>query len=412
MALWMCAFGGGFGWMFLVLERSGFIPQIPSAMLDLSDAIHPFSHMFANPHLSVSHGLSLLFLGAFAAGEQTGKPRWYAIAAGFAVVHGLIRPYDLILIWGVLPLFILLERAVGGVTSWRKAVLRMLPLFATLPVFAYFLALFRFHPVLKYWASQGDVRTIGLHWHLFSFGLAGLLCLTRLALARHYPLKSSSERLLAVWIAAVLFLMYGKILPALSFIPFAPVFGVTLPSVILILGACLLSGLQNVWRSGAAWGRTSLLAALVIVNSLGSAIWVLKISHNLAHFPDHYITGTEHEAHAWLQEHAYPSDVVFSTLVTGNRMAKYVSCRFVLGHWSVTPHVKELTAAAERFYSGASTDQDAVTLLNQLHVRWIYLGPRERELGMVEIGNLPGVARQYDNGDVQVFSYEPAGEFE
>ena len=38
-------------------------------VIDISDAVHPFSHIFFNPHLSVSHGFSLMFLAAFAMGD-------------------------------------------------------------------------------------------------------------------------------------------------------------------------------------------------------------------------------------------------------------------------------------------------------------------------------------------------------
>ena len=407
VALWMCAFGGGFGWVFLGLERTGLTPPFPEATLDLSDAIHPFSHIFANPHLSVSHGLSLLFLAAYVAGESSGRVRWYVVAGGIAAIHGLVRPYDLIMIYGAVPLFILVERAATGGWSRRTTLLRLMPLLVTAPVLAYCVALFRFHPVFKYWASQGEVRTIGLHWHLLSFGLAGILFLARLGMARRYPLKSPGERFLLVWVLGALVMVHGKSLPGFGFIPFAPVFGVTLPSVMLVLGSVLIGRLKEIWTGRPAWGRGSVIAALVIGNALGSAVWILKISRNLACFPDHYITAAEHDAHVWLNQHANRSDVVLSALASGNRMAKYVSCRLVLGHWSVTPHVKELGERVERFYRGAMTRDEARALLDELDVRWIYRGPPERELGIADLPELEWVAERYASGNVQVFACEP-----
>lgn len=408
LTLWLCAFGGGFGWMILAPERMGIIPHIPSAALDLSDAIHAFSHMFANPHLSVSHGMSLLFLAAFVAGEQTGKTRWYAMAAGVAALHGLVRPYDLIVMLGVIPLFILVERAITGKWSWRTTALRTLPLFVTAPVLGYYVALFRFHPVFKYWASQGEVEAVSVHWQLVNLGLAGLLFLGRLGWARRVPLKSSSERLLTVWIAGILLLMHGKHLPGLGFMPYAPVCGLALPSIMLVVGACLLEPLERVWHGAPAWRRLGLVAAFVAVNSISSVIWVAKITRNLAYLPDHYIAA-EHMAHEWMSQRADPSDVLLSTLPSGNRMAKYVSCRFVLGHWSATPHVEELSKRVERFYGGTMTVDEATSLLDELHAHWIYFGPRERALGGGDPGTLRGVAPRYAKDDVQIFSYQQAG---
>src|SRR5262249_40374646 len=122
-----------------------------------------------------------------------------------------------------------------------------------------------------------------------------------------------------------------------------------------------------------------------------------------------YIAAAEHEAHVWLNNHVDRSDIVLSTLESGNRMAKYVSCRFVLGHWSVTPHVKELSNPVERFYAGTMSEDEATALLDEVHVQWIYIGSREQNLGRVDPLKLKGVAERYANGPVRIFSYEPAG---
>jgi hypothetical protein len=406
LAVWLCAFGGGFGWLVFVCERSGLIPVWPAATVDLSDAIHPFTHIFANPHLSVSHGLSLLFLAAFATGERTGKVRWYAMAAGLAVMHALTRPYDLIVMYGVVPAFIVVECCVSRDWSWRKNGARLLPLIVCAPIVAYYAELFRFHPVFKFWASQGDVRTTPLPWQFWSFGLAGLLFLMRLGSIRRYPLSSSRERWLVLWIAGVLFLMHGKSLPGMGLIPFSPVFGLMLPSVMLVVGACLLEPIERLWTNSPTWRRMMLVAALVAMNALGSAVWYLKVLHNLAHFPDHYLSAAEYEAEKWLAGHAGKSDVTLSTLPSGNRLAREVSCRFVLGHWSVTPHVRQLSSRVDRYYSGALSDADALALLDELQVDWIYFGPRERALGKFDPGQHPGVVARFENEQVRLFSRE------
>jgi hypothetical protein len=403
LAVVLCAFGGGFGWVFLVLERTGLVPSLPIAMLDISDAVHPFSHIFFNPHLSVSHGFSLMFLAAYALGEQTGRLRWYLIAAAIAALHGLTRPYDLILIYGALPLYVLTELVVTREWSWRKTALRCVPLVVTAPVIAYYAALFQLHPVFKHWASQGVVKPIGIPWHLFSLGVACLLCLVRLCLVRRFPLKSQAERLLLAWIAAVLFLFHGHKIPLLGFMPYTPVFGMTLPSAMLLLGAALFN--ENWLRSGYRAGRIALLAMLVGVSSLGSVVWMAKIVRNLAYLPEHYIPAAEYETYEWLSEHAGRNDVILSTLYSGNRMAKYISSRFVLGHLSVTPNVREISERVERFYRGEMSEEETVLLLDEFNVDWIYLSPTERALGDVDLRRIPGVFEEHSQAGVQVFSY-------
>ncbi len=407
LALWMCAFGGGFGWIALALERGGLIPQFPAATLDLSNTIHPFSQMFAVPHLSVSHGLSLLFLATYIKGEETGRLYWYAFAAGLAVVHGLIRPYDLILIYGIIPLFIMAERALTGAWPLRTTLLRTLPLLATAPVVGYYVELFHYHPVFKHWASQGEVQSFSIPGHFFSFGVAGLLCLVRLCLLRRFPFRSSGERLLFIWVAAVLVLVHARDIPGLGFLPYSPIFRVTLPSTMLLLGACLLKPLENVWSNRPARGRMSLLVAFVAVNSLGSAVWVVKVCWNLKRFPDHYFAVAERDAFAWLNEHAQVSDVVLTTLPSGNRLARYASCRCVLGHWSVTPNVKHVSSQVKHFFANDLPGNEAAALLDEFHARWIYRGPHEKQLGSFDPQTLPGVSERFANDDVRIFSYVP-----
>lgn len=404
LALVLCVFGGGFGWFFLALEKSGAIEPMPMAMFDISEAWHPFSHIFFNPHLSVSHGFSLMFLAAFALGEQTGALKWYVIAAAVAALHGLTRPYDLILISGALPLFILLEWIITRTWSWRQTALRCVPLIVTAPVIVYYAALFQLHPVFKFWASQGVVKPFGVFWHLFGLGIAFLLFLTRLCLVRRFPLKSSTERLLVIWVASVLFLFHGHKLPLFGFMPYTPVFGMTLPSVMLILGAPLFD--ESWTRGGHRAARIALLATLVVVSSLGSAVWVAKVVRNLARLPEHYVPPAEYATYEWLGRNAGKRDVLLSTLYSGNRMAKYVSMRFVLGHLSVTPHINEISAKVDRFYKGELSPEDAKAMLDELNVDWIYLSPTERAVGPFDPLAIPGVSEKHAETNVQVFAYE------
>jgi hypothetical protein len=406
LALWMCVFGGGFGGFFLVLERSGLIATGPESMLDISDAIHPFSHIFFNPHLSTSHGLSLLFLAAFVRGEQTGRPRWYVIGALIAAIHGLVRPYDLILVSGAIPLFVLMERWITGNWSLRTTALRVLPLAVIAPVIGYHAYLFQLHPVFKHWASQGGGRPFDVLWHFLSLGWAGGFCMLRLCLLRRFPLRSAAERLMLVWVVAVLFLLHGHRLPFLSFMPYTRVFGVTLPSTMLVLGAVLFDP-EFLRNARFAWTRPVLVAALVLVSSLGSGIWLAKICRNLANRPEHYVSPAEFAAHGWLGEHAERSHVILSTLDDGNRMAKYISARFVLGHGAVTPHVDELSRRVERFYSGTMSPREVIVLLDELHVRWIYLDPAKSSGVTPHLPDIPGIKLQYANNSVSVFSYIP-----
>ncbi len=407
IALLLAVFGCGFGWVFLILEKSGLTTKWPDAMLDLSDAIYPFGQILINPHLSLSHGLSLLFLAAFVRGEQTANLRWYACAAAIAVLHGMIRPYDLILLTGVIPLFCLVDFTVTRVFCWKKLGRRAIPLIAIALLIGYYVYLFHFHPVFKYWASQGAVKELPLFWHLFSFGAIGLLCAGRLCLVRRYPLNAPSDWLLCIWIAGGLMLVHAHKLPLFSFLPYSPVFGITLVSPMVILGMPLLDAFRAKLKNSRKSIFIGALAALIAIVALGSVIWVLKTLYNLRSFPDHYIAATDADAFDWLSRHSNESDVVLSSLTTGNRMAKRVSARMVLGHWSVTPRVHDMSAAVERFYDQHMKPDETKAFLDSLGVDWVYVGPNERPPGSAAMPEIPGLSLKYANDAVQIYEYTP-----
>jgi hypothetical protein len=227
-----------------------------------------------------------------------------------------------------------------------------------------------------------------------------------------------------------LFLFHGHKVPGFEFIPYSPVFGVTLASTMLVVGARLLDpnflGNSDPARSATPPGppflrggvQTALFAAVVVVWSLGSVVWMVKIFHNLRDFTEHYIPVAEYESYGWLDEHAQKSDVVLSTsgsvlateripasLASGNRLAKYVSARFVVGHLSVTPHVQELSARAEELFSGRMTLKQAIAFLDEMGVRWILVGGPARYPSQIDPATIPGVSEAHRNGDVRIYSY-------
>jgi hypothetical protein len=69
--------------------------------------------------------------------------------------------------------------------------------------------------------------------------------------------------------------------------------------------------------------------------------------------------------------------------------------------------VHELSRRIEEFYSGELTVDEARSLLDELHARWIYRGPVERDLGTFDPAEIPGVIEQHAADDVKVYSYQP-----
>ncbi len=411
IALLMCAFGGGFFWLcgLLMLLQ----PALPMEKaltclplefrMDLMAGTHPFHQILGNPHFSLPLGLFLLFFAWYIRGELTGSPRCYGIAAALAVIEGMMRPYDLIALYTVIPSFLLIELAVTRELDLRKLGLRTLPLVAIAPVLFYNIYIFRYHCVFKYWGSQGNSFMVEVPCHFLSLGLAGVLVAVRLALAKTYPLRTSTERLLLAWMATVFFFCHAHKLPMFHFMPYTFQLGTTIMPPVILLGVVVIDPAR--WPG---WERRSVLrplipAAFVTVNGLSSVLLVAWLSLDIIHNKIYYIKITELNGYHIIKCKATDTDVVLCVRETGHRLARYASVRVVVGHWSVTPHILELEPRIARFYRGEMPPWESKDFLEQLGVTWVYWGSNERELGGPDMKAIPGFEKRVINQDVVLY---------
>ena len=409
IALLMFAFGGAFLWLYGMLSLFqpdvATMPRFPRGLrMDLTAAIHPFRQVLGNPHFALPLGLFLLFFVWYIRGELTGSPRSYGIAAAIAAIEGMIRPYDLIALYTVIPLFLLIELAVTRELDLRKLGMRTLPLVAIAPVLLYNIYIFRFHTVFKYWGSQGTSFTVGVPSQLLSLGLAGVLVAIRLGLAKTYPLRTSTERLLLAWLATVFFFCHAHKLPMFHFMPYTFQLVSTIMPPVILLGVVVIDPAR--W---AGWFRGSVLrplipAAFVAVNALSSVLLVAWVSREVSGDQSYYVKTSDLDAYNFIQREAIDKDIVMCVRETGNRLARYASVRVVAGHWSVTPHIGELEPRIERFYRGEMTPRESKDFLEQLGVTWIYWGSNERKLGGPDMEAIPGFEKRVINQDVVLYS--------
>lgn len=412
-ALLLAVFGGGLGWLFQVLDVLRLFRSAPLGQLDVADGLcFPFAQILLNPHVSLSHGLTLFSLGCLVRAEREQSWRWTLAGGGLVALNGLIRPYDLIVLYAAVPVYALIEGVRLRTWSSQAMFRRSLPLLLSAPVLAYYVVLFRYHPVFRHWSSQGVVATLGIPWHFVNLGLAAVLAAVRVCRCKSIPWTSTGEIFLAVWAATALALFHAHRLPFFGFMPYTPMLGSTLGTTLIALGsAAMPDGIHSSVEGTSGNGRFSrrrlrlaLLALLVLVNGLSSVVWMVKIPRNLARFPDHYIPRPEAAAADWLARHAAPDEVVLCTLPTGNRLCRFVSARFVAGHVNVTPNVRETSARVAQFYRKEMTPPEADAFLAELRVRWIVEGPEERRVGSLNPGGLQGLHQQFRNELVTIYA--------
>lgn len=412
-ALLLAVFGGGFGWLFQVLDALRLFGSAPLGQLDVADGLcFPFAQILLNPHVSLSHGLTLFSLGCLVRGERVQSWRWTLAGGALVALNGLIRPYDLIVSFAAVPCYAVMVGVRSRTWSPHATFRRALPLFLGLPVLAYYVFLFRYHPVFRHWSSQGVVETLGIPWHFVNLGLAAILAAVRVCRRKSIPFTSTGEVFLAVWAATALVLFHAHRLPFFGFMPYTPMLGSALGTTLIAFGsAALPDGLHSSAEETSVNERLcrrrlsmAVLAGLVLVNGFSSVVWMVKIPRNLARFPDHYIPQPEAAAADWLARHAAPDEVVLCTLPTGNRLCRFVSARFVAGHVNVTPKVREISARIAQFFQKEMTPPETEAFLEELRVRWIIEGPEERRLGSLDPRGHQGLHEQFRNESVTIYT--------
>ena len=89
------------------------------------------------------------------------------------------------------------------------------------------------------------------------------------------------------------------------------------------------------------------------------------------------------------------------TAVTGNYVPWLARQPVVAGHWFLTPAIDEKIGAIQPFFAVGGPLEPKRALLREAHVRWVYVGPRERTLG--DLDPRLGLERVYDAGGVAIY---------
>jgi hypothetical protein len=409
IATLMCLFGGGFGWIFLGLSNLGIIPFDNSTLLyfDLFAGRHPFIQILFNPHFSLPLGILLIFFTFFVYGEQTNKTTWYILAGATGLIEGAMRPYDIIALYAIIPFFIVIEFLLSKEKqTYYHNFQRIIPLLLISPLLLYFTYLFSFHPVFKYWGSQGTTYyNLSFLQQCLTFGLTGVLCLIRFALIKKFPLQKQ-DRILLAWVTSVIFLENAyKLIP---FIPYSSqLLTITIPPAIL-LGIAVLQPSEENFHNTISKKYIAALALFILINS-GSSISSINHTYMLVKYGenrsfDYYLPEPIMNAFNWLKKNSKPKDIVLSRESIANELAKFVSIRVVVGHWSVTPEIEKLRQQLLTFFSGGMPPFDAEKLLSSFHTNWILHVPTDSALPPASLDLLPSLKKCFEDRGVMIYA--------
>jgi hypothetical protein len=405
-ALCVFIFGGGFGAFFWFAGAHDLLSRETTFRLtpDLWSGLLPFQQLMCNPHFSLPHGLMLIGCALFLLAEIRAQSVWLYVASGtIFLVNGFVRPYDLISLAVVIPVFIASE-AIRRF-DWRACALRAIPLAIMLPALVYSIWLFEYHPIFKYWSQQGhNIQFMpSPHIQMFSYGIIGLLAIGRILQFRSNPL-SLIERFLLVWFVGIFFCVHlGSIIPALGF---SPQNSIPLFAPLVLFTFSLRLRLRGFHRGL----FIAVIAVLLAIGNVGGLAHSWRPFFSTADSQNYYATADETAALGWLDKNVGPGGVVLALPPVSGRISKYTSASSLVGHHSVTPHYNSVLVQVRRVLAARQFTPSQHRMLRELGADYLFVGPQEqRSLGF-DPNTAPGLARVFAQGSVAIYKVESAAE--
>ncbi len=398
----VAAFSSGLGWLL-----AG--PSVNSTDLWVPESI-TFLSIHQSPHFAASVALMLIVLITY----HNALVRRSALAAlpgGIAAFFlAWIHPFDIVTL-GVLlstwtAMIVLLEPAHRGAPIRAIA---LIALFA-LPVVARLRHLLTAEPVFRLWTESIHGESPPPVAYLCGFGL--ILPLAALGVRRLVTLPHRGNRACVrpltiaamplIWIAVTTILVYAPF-------PFQRrlIQGVHIPLALLAgLGVnTLLDRFPLTAHRGGARIAALLVLVALLFPSNGAQIGRDFSAFAAGRAPE-YLDTRYIDAFQWLRRETDPADAVLSSIQTGHFIPALAGNRVFLGHGELTVDSHNKMAAANRFFRGAMSPDEAEAFVRRTGVTYLFISPAEKMGDADWIGSWDRANRVYTNGLISIYRFD------
>lgn len=403
-------FGSGLGWLLVVLKYTLTRGELLFP-LDLYTAEgNTFLCILAFPHFVAAALYAVVFDVMLGIGRT--RPLRAALIAGLlALFFGWQHAYDLIIVWAVLGTWVLLIALRDRRIPWPLAGgLALVVLISVWPAL-YSLLLTRWSPIWREVLAQFDNAGVFTPppWRLpLLLGLPFLLALAVALRDRPWRLKGVSDTDLLVrgwfWVSFLLIylpvdyqihMLNGWQIP-IAFLATRGLFEWLAPAARRGWGRLRAFPLERVQR-----GAVALALLLVLPANLYLFTW--RFVDLSRHAMPYYLRSDEVSALRWLEAHAQPDDVVFSSLEFGQYVPAETGAHAFLAHWAQTADFYTKQEIVRRFYAGEASAED-LGALDAFSVDYVVAGPQEHLLGAFDPASLEGWRPQFEAGEVVIYA--------
>jgi hypothetical protein len=436
----LAVFGGGLGWVLVLLEKGGWLGSLPLEFF--SPETFGFLGLFGVPHLALARaallwGLLAYFKSAQVIRRSPKSPRRrflsrMGIKIGlFWLLAALAQPLTALVFGGLIALHL---AAMAFWLGWRQSspyyqVGFVWPLRAPIrawglkslraskhwekwkstfllalcgavlpgPFLLYNTLAFSLDPFLKAWTAQNRILSPHPLHYLLAYGLlAPFALIGARRLSKRRPWEGT---FFIAWVCALPFLAYAPVnlqrrLPE----------GIWVAIVVLALAAFdgRRSGKLEI---GCRLKERIPKVLYLLLMTFPSALLLLSGGILAALRPCEPVFRPAQEVNAFqfLQANAGRGEVVLSSFETGNALPAWAPLRTVIGHGPESVNLAGLQPRVARFYNRETPNRERLDFLSEFDVSYVFFGPHERSMGDWNPEGAPFLEPIYTSTGYQIY---------
>ncbi len=402
-------FGSGLGWLLFVMNQPSWLGETPV------DFKMPEAHIFFTaltfPHVAIGVALMLSsFRFSLRARAENANIWLDAILAGMAnLALAIVYPFMIYPVFLTGLLFLSYRIIISRRILVREAIALATCFLIPAPLLLYYALTLATNPIFRAWEAQSITLSPPLPHYLLAYG--PMLLLAVLVLRQRH----AEFAFLWCWVIAVALLVYAPLNAQRRFVE-----GVHVPLAILASAGLVYSAVPWLERTRAfRWLvtrpgysveglRRLTLVSILFLMSL-SNLYILSSTSATASLEPIYPLfrlRRETEAVDWLRANTTRSDVVLGAYETGNLIAARAGNRVVVGHWAETVDWEAKLQETQDFYRANKDDAARRDFLARYHVAYVFVGPRERADGAIDMSRANYLKPVFSNSSVAILSVQ------
>ena len=378
-AFLLCLFGSGIGWLFLLFG-------LVTSDLWVAET-YPFLSAFASPHFSLGIAILLWMFLEFAG--QLSTMRCIRLVV-WGLLLSIVMPFGIVVAGGIGFLW--------KVSKWFSThKLELWPLIAGFslggPFLLYQYIAIQNDPLLSIWNAQNVTQSPSV-WDL-TIALIPAIIFAVFAILRIIKVSQWNEqtRLLVIWvvIGAVMIYFPFSLQRRFMFSYYIPV------SCLAVIGIQFLqSSPHKVFNKLYPF----LFSTSIITNLFVILLAIFGIVQKSSLF---YLTKDEVAAYDFLRTNGFNNALVLCAPETGNFIPGWTGDRVIYGHEFETVYADQNEKQVIDIFSSRISISAVNDYLLRQKVKFVFWGPREKELGPAEF--LSKRKPVYQNGSVEIYSW-------